>query len=437
MIEIISIFLHLLVFILFSYFPINGFTFPCFANFKNSDFIVINITNLIFILLIISYTNISLKLSFIIMLFINLILLLFNFKNIFFESLKKKNFITNLFFFLICFIFFINLAQNLQFGYDGLQIWKIKANNFYNGFNYFEASKQYDHVKQYPHLGSFIWAYFWENSLNNKEYIGRFFHIYIYLISIFILISYLKKVSDVIKIFIIILILSFSYDIELNGYQEYLIFSILIFSMISLLNLINSNYKKIETNYFFLIFLINLIIICFIKNEGIIYSIFFSILSLFLLKKNLQKIITLSVICFAIISQIYLTRTVYNIDNTFQFSITDAILFNNQIFQISEILYRFSMIIFYSIHASLKYPIILFNFVTILLAIYYYKQIPENKFLIIFFILNILFIFSIYLITPFPFEWHLQTSIKRLYLQTSGLYLFLIINILNIKKIKI
>ncbi len=95
------------------------------------------------------------------------------------------------------------------------------------------------------------------------------------------------------------------------------------------------------------------------------------------------------------------------------------------------------MIIVYSIHALLKYPIILLSFFGIILSLYYYHSNNENLPLLIFFLLNLIFICSIYLVTPFPFEWHLQTSIKRLYLQTSGLYLFLIINIVNKKKIKI
>ena len=101
-----------------------------------------------------------------------------------------------------------------------------------------------------------------------------------------------------------------------------------------------------------------------------------------------------------------------------------------------EIAKRFIYINFYIVHSLLKYPINLINFIGICLSIYFYKKIPENKFLLLFLILNIIFIFSIYLITPLPFEWHLQTSIKRLFLQTSGLYFFIIINILNRRILK-
>ena len=42
-----------------------------------------------------------------------------------------------------------------------------------------------------------------------------------------------------------------------------------------------------------------------------------------------------------------------------------------------------------------------------------------------------LFIFGIYILTDADLVWHLQTSIKRLILQTSGFYLFISIWVIN------
>lgn len=436
MIELLQIFLQLVLFLLFSYFPFNKYTTSISSTFSNEDYFSLNILNLIFFLLIISFLNISLKTSFIFFFLINTILLILNLKNIILEIKNKKNIFLKLFFFLICIFLFVNQAQNLQLGYDGLQIWKLKTNNFYNGYNYFESASQYDLVKQYPHLGSFLWAYFWENSIGNKEYFGRLFHIYIYIFSLFLLVSSLKKIDEIKKIILISLLIFFSYDIELNGYQEYLIFSLLIIATRFLLKITNKENRQKNLFYFYM-FVISLILICYVKNEGIFYSAFFCIIFIFFKKLYSKKIILVSILTFVIILQFYISKNVHNLDNSFQFSLNDNIFNNQNLFSFTEIFYRISMTIFYSVHAMFKYPIILISFFAVLLSAYNIRKSKENMPLLFFFFLNIIFIFSIYIVTPFPFEWHLQTSIKRLYLQTSGLYIFLIINIINKKLIKI
>lgn len=356
-----------------------------------------------------------------------------NFKKTIYQIFNKNNLSLKFFFLLINLLLFFSLAYNIELGFDGLQIWILKTNNFYNGYNYFESFSQLDNVKQYPHLGSYLWAFFWKNSLGDKEYFGRLFHIYLYVLSLFILITSIKNLSEIKKIIILFLLLIFSFDIGLNGYQEYLMFSLIVFGTKLFTVIINS--KKNNKIYFFL-FASNLIIICFVKNEGIFYAIFFCMIYYFFNKKKIKPIIIFCIVLFVISFQLYISKILYKLGSAFQFSITQSLLFNNDMLNVYEIAKRFIYINFYIVHSLLKYPINLINFIGICLSIYFYKKIPENKFLLLFLILNIIFIFSIYLITPLPFEWHLQTSIKRLFLQTSGLYFFIIINILNRRILK-
>jgi hypothetical protein len=436
MIEIFQIIVQLLIFILLSYFPFNNLTTPHLFSFNrfNFNYFLFNMLFLIFALLIFSFIKIKLSLIFFFIITINIILLTLNFKKTIYQIFNKNNLSLKLFFFLINLLLFFSLAYNIELGYDGLQIWILKTNNFYNGYNYFESFSQLDNVKQYPHLGSYLWAFFWKNSLGDKEYFGRLFHIYLYVLSLFILVTSIKNLSEIKKIIILFLLLTFSFDIGLNGYQEYLMFSLIVFGTKLFTVIINS--KKNNKIYYFL-FVFNLIIICFVKNEGIFYAIFFCIIYYFFNKNKSKPIIFFCIILFIISFQLYISKILYKLESVFQFSITQSLLFNNDMLNIYEIAKRFIYINFYIVHSLLKYPINLINFIGTCIAIYFYKKIPENKFLLLFLILNIVFIFSIYLVTPFPFEWHLQTSIKRLFLQTSGLYFFIIINILNRRILKL
>ena len=155
MIEIFQITIQLLIFLLLSYFPFNKYTTPHLfsANTFNFSYFLCNILFLIFILLISSFTKINLSTIFFSIVTMNTTLLLLNFKKTIYEILDKKNLLLKIFFLLINLLLFFNLAYNLELGYDGLQIWILKTNNFYNGYNYFESFSQLDNVKQYPHLG--------------------------------------------------------------------------------------------------------------------------------------------------------------------------------------------------------------------------------------------------------------------------------------------
>ena len=173
MLEILQIFFQLFIFFLLTYFPINKFTLSRFSfdyiqNNYNAIFI-----NIIFILstfLLLSFFKLNLKLVFLPIFIINFFFFTYNFFNIIKEIFCRKNIEIKLAFIIVCSCFFFNIAANPGLGWDGLDNWLPKANNFYLGKSYFEMPNP-----QYPQLGSYIWAFFWKNSLIQKEYMGRLF----------------------------------------------------------------------------------------------------------------------------------------------------------------------------------------------------------------------------------------------------------------------
>ena len=284
MLETSYIFVQFLIFLFFSYFPFNSITSPKSISSiikSNYDYFFINLVILIFTLLLFSFLKIKLTHIFILLVSIYLFIYLIFIKKITNEILNKKNLILNYFFFIINLFLFINVAYNFELGWDGLNLWIVKTNIFYNGFNYFESFQQLDYAKNYPHLGSYLWAFFWKNSLGNYEYFGRLFYLYLYILSLFVLIGSIKNINIKTKIILILIIFLFSFDYSLGGYQEYLIFSLLVFAG-KLLMIVRRNNKG---GFFDFILFVNTIVLCFIKNECTFYAIFLWLIY-FLIKKN-------------------------------------------------------------------------------------------------------------------------------------------------------
>jgi hypothetical protein len=103
----------------------------------------------------------------------------------------------------------------------------------------------------------------------------------------------------------------------------------------------------------------------------------------------------------------------------------------------SEFINRIYFTTVYIFHSVLKYPISIINILSFILFIKYWKKIRSSFYLLIFFLMNLIFLYAVYMVTDVPLIWHLQTSIERLILQTSGIYIFLLIHLLNKKIIKI
>jgi hypothetical protein len=422
MIEILQIFLHFFLFIFLTYFPVNKFTLPkIVSTYQISNFFCffINIVILLNIFLLFSFFQLNLQYVLFLIFFLYLILFFFYFLNIKNEILSKKNLVLKIFFSLLNIFFYFNIAANPALGWDGLTIWLHKANMFYNNNSYFEIGSNY------PQLGSYIWAFFWKNSFIQKEYLGRMFIIYTYLVSIFLIVGLFKRFSAYKKILLIFFLIFFSYDKDLQGYQEYLIFTLLLFCS-KILFLLNVNKKISNNSFYYLILIMTVILLPWIKNEGIFYSIFISIIFITFDFINLKKkIIFFFIILINIVTQIIFIKLYFQSDQIFQVPLIQESLFKN-FFNFKDFLSRLFIISYYIFHSLVKYPLILINLISILIIYIYRKHLAVPNFFIIFFFLNLIFIYSIYMVTTQPLIWHLQTSIKRLMLQTSGFYIILL-----------
>ena len=227
MIEVLSIFFQFFIFLIIFSFPfttkILNNNFSQKQNFFNFvDAHSINIIFFIYICLIASFLNFDLKLFFKIYFLLSIIFILFNYKN---SILKFNNDLFKIFlvFLLINISIFFYIAQNLKLGWDGLH-WIEKAFIFFNNENIQKLPEVSIH-SHYPHLGIYLWAFFWKNSFSELEYFGRFFYVYFYAVSIFLIVNSLKLKNKVLELSIILFFILVTFDPNLfAGYQEYLIF---------------------------------------------------------------------------------------------------------------------------------------------------------------------------------------------------------------------
>ena len=284
MIELTLILFHFfLLFILFL-FPITPHLNNHYLGKYNFDIYNIFFFNIVInlnIYLIISIFIKNIQLLFLINIGLAILFLLYNLKkNILY--FKLNNWKLLLLFFLVNISIFISVAENPKLNWDGAVVWLPKASTYFQGLGFTDVG-----AHTYPHLGGFLWGYFWKNSFSQLEYIGRFFYIFFYVLSIFSLINFLqvyKKLKFPILLMFIFFILSITYDRFLfGGYQDTLLFSLLII-ISNILYLIKvKNYKNLFT--YFLYFM-GAFICCWIKQEGLIYFLILSFILIFYEKKT-------------------------------------------------------------------------------------------------------------------------------------------------------
>jgi hypothetical protein len=434
MIEILQIILSLTLFLLFSYFPVNKFTvnknfLAINKNIPNYIFIIINILLLFLTLLIFSFLKLELNIIFYLLLSFNLLLFFFFFKKVANEILNINFKILKITFVLINIVLFVDMAANFKLGWDAMTLWKIKTNIIFQGGNYIDQiNSGFPIYNQYPHLGSYVWAFFWKNSFLQKEYLGRIFYIYIYVVSIFGIALSLQKSNEFKKFLIILLILVLTYKNEYFGFQDYLLFAILNFFFI-LFNFMRKNLDKIYFPY-----LLVSLILPWIKNEGIFYLCFITVIYFFYENNSLRKLLLITIVSIPVIFQIMYIKLFYRYD-IFQFPLDKNIFFNN--FSIQLFINKFFLIIYYIFQSIFKTPLWILNIYFIYISFRERKKIFKDVIpYIIFLTLYLLLLFSVYFLSPFDLVFHLKTSADRLLLQTSGIF-FMIFIILNNNSIKL
>ena len=419
MIEYLAISLQLVIFVFLSFFPINNFTASYLSKSLQKlnliNYFVINNLFLMTVLLIVSFTKLKIDYVFYIIILTYFILLLICLKDF-----SKYFILVNLpiigIFLIINFALFIDIARDLHLAWDSLTLWKIKANSFYLGENYFGSVT--DLHPQYPHLGSYIWAFFWKNSFLEFEYLGRLFSSYLHVLSLFAISSCFVNKNYLKNFLIVTLLIIFTYDPTLRGYQDVYIFSLITFFGFFM-------YQKIKSDTKINDFIILIpIILPWIKNEGIFYSIFLTIIYFIFQKQLIKRYLFPLIVFFGILFQFYLNLFYFNLNGLFQFEISSSNILNDQSF--FALFSKIWNILFYTMHAFFKNPILIIDLLIIVACVYFTKLHKDNLPFLTFLVLNIFFIVGIYILTPYDLKWHLQSSVDRLLLQTSGMYIYLL-----------
>ena len=416
MIEIINI-----IFLIFSMIWITSF--PLIKNNLKNNLVFYKITNLekisinlsffLNIILILSFFDIKQEYIFFTLLFLPLI----NF--FYFKKIIILKDLAILFFFI--FVLSIAISANLTLEWDAAELWIYKTLNFLSGNDFKNLSEIPGGATSYPHLGTFIWAFFWKNSFFNAEYVGRIFYVFAYCLSILIIINIEKKqtLKKMLLIFAFF-ILTLDYYL-LSGYQEYLVFSILIFIFYFYLKF----YEKRQIIFLIPVaFFINSII--WIKNEASFFILFFLLFAFFYnfidRKKINKELIFLSIFfVFAVFIKYLIFHQSFNLVNT---GWEDYELNNlSEIFKFDYFIERSSAIFFSIFVALIKCKAYL---VFLVVTIFYFNRNNFKKLMpyILFLLLNLSLIFLIYYLTNDPnWKHYLATTVDRLLFQTSGVFL--------------
>jgi hypothetical protein len=424
MTEIFYIFLHLLIITIFCY-P-SKYLINFFNNGKANliEKLEIGIVFNIFLLLVASFflrkdSNIVLYFllcffSFNLFFFIKDSFNFFKFKKI----IINKEFII---FFLLVFIFSVNLSNNLKIGWDAQNYWLLKKLVFTNNGDIFDL--QFTPMKSYPYLGSFLWFFYSKVSFAGYEYFGRIFYVFLFLVSIFSVLSISRL--DFIKNFLLIIASVFLiYNLNLfNGYQEVLIFSLTLILTKAFYKYLNFFEKKNSSHNYFYFIAIIILNILFIKNDSLVI-IFIFLSSLLLIKIKITDKLKFVFIIFFVIFFKYLVFSYVNLNNYLQED-------NYQNISIAKLLEFFNserilMILKYLFFAFLDNPLFLIGvfFLTI-----FFKNYKKNKFylfLLLSYLFSVLFIFMAFFLTSLPVEFHLKTAVSRVLFECCGFFLILI-----------
>ena len=311
----------------------------------------------------------------------------------------------------------VQIASELELGWDAKWFWHIKS-LFYSQNKTFSELSEYIYNDYHPHFGSYLWAFFRNFSINGYEYVGRLFYVFFYLIGIHFISNNIFKDkihNAILFIFLIILTEKYTY---FSGLQEILIFSTLIF--ISKFILIFLEERKFI--YLFHITLcMNLLI--WYKAEGIAYaSICFIIINL-ISNLNLKFRIYFN---FLFLFFIFLKSLIYNF---FQIKINAQPYFLEYLLKLDleRLIYKLYNIFIYLSFYSLKNIILLLVPIIVILN---YKKIFKDEYfrlIFVFFILNIIFIFSAYIFREMDVVFSLSTTIDRIVFSSSGFYLVFLI----------
>ena len=421
MIEVAAVFLQLIIFLLVFSFPFNPVILNKILDSKIYfigifDTLLINAVVILNFLIIASFLNLESRYVFYILIITSIFFNIFSFKK-WFEYLASESLFI-IFFLILCICIFFSLSNSLKFEWDGIAHWFFKTKLFYDG-HAIENIKDLP-APMYPHLGTYLWAFFWKNSILEYEYLGRLIYPFIYILSIFSIccsVSNNKNFNKLLLLPIILFMVILTYDEYLfGGYQEYLLFSLIALMSKLILNMIDNNLPSFK-QLFILIFTGNLLIYC--KDEGLIYLVIIFLIFQFFLKANLNKIVIIFSLIISISIQFYLEKNIIKV-----YGFQEPIKFDfNTILNVKFLIINSILILKYILISFLKYPLWIIIFVStyILVKENYSKKKISLLFLLISAIFS--FYFLLYTIHPSSSEFLMKVTLDRLIFQTSGFFM--------------
>ena len=424
MTEIIEILIQILFILFIISFPITLLktnTKSIISAFSLIDKLSINLIFLINILFFASILNINSKY----VLYLYAILIIF----LYFYNLRKFNFrnikIDYYLFILLSFVILISIdiAHELYFAWDTQVHWFLKALNFFQDQEFENLNNL--PVSHYPHLGTYIWSFFWKFPSNSFEYLGRITYAFIYTLSIFSIIECLRvNICEKIIFAILLIFLTYSYEL-FSGLQDVLVFSIIL--IITKFAYYFFEKKFISNRLQLILILLGAAnILCWIKNEGIFYA-FFLLFCIFitnnLILKNKIALITGSLIIISLRIFIF---------NFYDMTLDPTLKFEKTLnFEFLLFLEKIKIITFYLIIYFSQNPIYLLTIPVLIYITFKYPLKNITKFVIYFLILNFSFIYIIYLFKAVEVEVNIRHNMLRIIFQTSGFYFLAIIILIN------
>ena len=390
--------------------------------FTNIDLTILNI--IIFLNLLILISVFSINSSYFFYFYVLLICLALT-KN-FLQKIKINFNYKNIIILLLVFILSLDLAYELIFGWDVQWFWYFKALNFYQDQNFLNLNKL--PLSGYPHLGPYIWGFFWKFPFNNYEYLGRIAYIFFYIMAIFSFSETLKINNQLRSIFSLIIILAtYKYNL-FNGDSDVLIFIFLLLTAKFVNDLYQPEKKKNQLTIIFILLGIGNILI-WLKQEGIVFFMFLILSAIIfnhLINKKNKLILVIS--CFLLILLRVLILQILDVpfvDTEWQGS--PATLY----FDFQEFYYRTTKILFYTFVYIVQNPIYLISLPLMIISIKILKNNPLNKTLLLFTFIIFGFIFGVFFFQATETIFILRNSMNEVLNSFSGVYLLVISNLIN------
>ena len=434
MIEIFNIISQLLIIFLLLNFPLNLKNIKKIKILYDLDFfeiISINLFIFLFVFLLISFFPMNFTYVILIILFLSLILN-YNSLNYISKSISVNDYRFIFIILLSSLVLSVSIVSNLFLEWDG-QVWINKAINFYENKSLFNLKiLEIDIIKNYPHLGSLLWGIFWKISIINNEVFGRIIYVFIYVLSIAITVRKLSY-QWVLQYIFFISFIFFTFDLYFfSGYQECLMFSMILI----LMNLFFRFQNKFDNIFILLVSLMFFNLLSWVKNEGVVYFLIFIILTLYRVK-NYRILIVFSSVTLILARYVILNEISSNETGLLSINLKNY----TNLLDLKQILLTLLLFFKYLIISFFKNTIWLF-----IIALFILSLITKRNNLKIFYFItfvSIFFLLGIYLnyyvleSNNLKNEWFISVTLSRLTYHISAFYIpFIIIFINSFNKVK-